>query len=204
VHENDKTEITDRNDVEEELDQQIKLVITEAFPVLLGRLKKAAFADWHRSNQLENDLANETIFRFAVHVKKTDQFPENTIAYLITIAKNVAFEDYKKREQDWTYLDKSVNTEDFVAQDTQQENEKDESEGVDPIRQVRLEWISAAIEALPRLRKQAYRLYLNNPSCTTYKELGAIMGISEDAFRMHVDRAESSICLFLLKNDIIH
>jgi DNA-directed RNA polymerase specialized sigma24 family protein len=84
-------------DVSPTFEERIKIALQEAFPILLDRLQKARFANWHRQSGLLDDLAQTSLLNVFCHCRNRRVIPDNLVAYLVTTAKHLAFATWKER-----------------------------------------------------------------------------------------------------------
>lgn len=168
--------------------ERIAVVLTTIQPVLVQRLQRSSFADGIRMNGQVEDLAQEACFRFVQHCQKNG-IPEDPLAYLIQIAKFAAYEFYRYLKK--TPLDPTINLDFLYAGSLGADSE---TTGGDS--DARLELLRIAIEGLPTRQREAVELRNRNEGATD-RELGVLMGISEDGFRKQYKRGVERLNLVL-------
>jgi RNA polymerase sigma factor (sigma-70 family) len=165
-----------------DFDVTLKAAIADAYPVLLQRIKIGNFGGWHRRLGREEDLANQATVNFMLHCRRHLRLPDNPLAYLVSIAKNLARKEYSKRLQD--PVDAGEVLPIFLRQNAElamEEEERPENTDRDT------ELVRSSIENLPRRQREAVELYLKNPDAT-YRELGQLMNIGPDGFEKNLER----------------
>jgi RNA polymerase sigma factor (sigma-70 family) len=176
-----------------EFESELQAAVVDAYPVLIQRLEKAAFADWHRRRSQESDLAHEAIVLFMRHCRRHQRLPEGVLAYLVKIAKNLAargLRDYLRDRGAMAELavDRATRSPSLIY--VEEELTPDESPTA--AREVRLERVRAEIDRLPPRQQAAIKLYIENPGMTQ-RQLSRMMGIGEDAFQKNLSRAIARI-----------
>lgn len=175
----------DGMDDEDEFVLQSSLVLGDLYPELVRRLSYVDFARSYKINGELDDLAQETARRFLAHCRKKCTIPDNSLAYAVTIAKNLARNNFRvdnKIVLDYTDDDLSQQHA-FDPRDIDDEETSYTEEQIEQVRQ--------AIDQLPDMQRRAFDLVNDNPGAKTV-DLAARLGIKPDAFRMNADRAMKS------------
>lgn len=176
----------EENDNTEQVQQELEIILVTIYPVLLQRLKVARFAEWHRNEDLIDDLANEAVANFCSHIHRTKLIPDNPLAYIVTISKNLANSQFRESRKEPLYFSEPLND------NFKYEENVDDVVTEFALTEIQIEKFRLALDALPKRRRQAYELKEANPY-ETDRELGLRMGIKEDAFRKAVSRARTSL-----------
>jgi len=182
----DESNIGDENEVElvEVLEARLEAVIVEVYPVLCQRLRSSRFAGWHKDHGRLSDLAQQATCELLSHCRRNRSLPEKPLNYLVTIAKNLAKREYQK-----SLIDPAEVAEEIIDLSAKGETADGDSENNSNVRiDEQRELLRAAIDRLPKRQREAFTLQLEHPGATD-KELGAKMGIGEDAFRKSSGRA---------------
>ena len=109
------------------------------------------------------DLTSEVFVRAIQHLNR---YRENGsfLAWLLTIARNLTFDHYRNRDQQWLNLEEVVLTE--------------QSEGIDPDMQL---FLKSQLEILNQ--NELELLILRYTTGLTFSEMGQVVGKKEDAVR---------------------
>jgi len=178
---------------DEDFEPILQAAITDAYPVLKERLESAKFADWQRRQSLELDLAHHAIVLFTLHCRKHQRIPDDVLAYLVKIAKNLARRALKEylTERD-AMAEPKVDPASYASALIYREEEMTSDESSTPAVDARVEYLRAEIERLPGRQRQAIELWIKNPD-GTQRELGEEMGIGEDGFQKNFTRGIARI-----------
>jgi len=80
-------------------ERQLELLLEDAFPVFMDRLKRVHFADWHRRSGLELDLAQGAMLAVFRQCRDKHFMPADIVGYLVTTARHMAISDWKERRK---------------------------------------------------------------------------------------------------------
>lgn len=181
-HQNE-AELTD------EFESHLKAVVSEIYPTLCERIAHSRFADWHRRLDKAEDLAQQAAFQFLRYFKKKRELPEDPLAYLVAITRNLA-----KKQQ--AFFQRRQSEREKYASELLAKGEPTTDDAMEPdafLESVEhIEIVRAAIDILPRRQREAFELRTLDPGATD-KELGKQMGISEDGFRKSFQRADDQV-----------
>jgi RNA polymerase sigma factor (sigma-70 family) len=159
------------------------------YPVLLDRLSYVGFARWHRENGEVEDLANEAAGLFLARCCKALEVPEDSLAYIVEIAKNLALDRHRRHKR----LPIDYTDENFLIEPSFDPRSNDsEVHDHDQYTDAQVEIVRDAIEKLPKKQRQALTLANENPGSPA-AELAIKMGISVDAYRRNVERAHTTV-----------
>jgi RNA polymerase sigma factor (sigma-70 family) len=166
----------------DDFDATLEAAIADAYAVLLQRIRTSNFGGWHRRRACEEDLANQATVNFMRHCRRHRRLPDNPLAYLVSIAKNLAKKEYSKSLQDpvdgrEALLDSLPQNEELSTDDEEKRAETDHH----------AELVLGCIEKLPKRQREAVEIYLKNPHAT-YRELGQLMNIGPDGFEKNLER----------------
>lgn len=182
---NDKFGVGNEEDeLAESLEARLEAVIVEVYPVLCQRLRMSRFAGWHKDHDRLDDLAQQATCQLLSHCRKHRRLPEKPLNYLVTIAKNLAKKEYQRSLNDPAEVAEQIS--DLSADDETADGNSENNSGAKIDEQK--ERFRAAIDRLPKRQREAFTLQLEHEGATD-KELGAKMGIGEDAFRKSSARA---------------
>lgn len=182
----------EEDELAEALEACLEAVIVEVYPVLCQRLRMSRFAGWHKDHDRLDDLAQQATCQFLSHCRKNQRLPETPLNYLVTIAKNLAKREYQKSLIDPAEVAEQIL--DVSAEDETSEGDSENNSSAKIDEQKEL--LRVAIERLPKRQREALKLQLEHAGATD-KELGAKMGIGEDAFRKSSARAYKRLKLAL-------
>ena len=184
----------------EDFDAALEAGVTEAYPVLCERIKRAQFSGWHRRRGRDEDLAQEAAFKLIQHCRKHHRLPADPFGYLVTIARNLAKRQYAKRAADPSEEAEAVP---LSLPDTRgAEDDQLDEEGAPFRTESRMELVRTCIQMLPPRQREAVWLYLKEPD-VTYRELGQKMGIGEDGFQKNLERGVDRIRQILEEHGLI-
>ena len=170
----------------DEFELALEAAIAVAYPTLCQRLERAGFAGWHRRCRQLDDLAQQALFEFLRHCRRNRILPNDSLRYLVAIARNVAKRQYavsRTKPLDIAcVLPQSLPEPISLLEDSEFEERPRLEQNVLADR------VRAAMECLPQRQREALELRIREPDATD-RELGRKMKISEDGFRKNVDRA---------------
>src|SRR5690242_8765369 len=71
----------EETDVESQpaFDSELELALQDAYPVLLDRLERSHFADWHRRNNLAQDLAHNAMVAVLDSCRRRRHIPGDVV-----------------------------------------------------------------------------------------------------------------------------
>lgn len=173
----------------DDFESHLEAIFTEIYPTLCDRIAHSRFADWHRRLDKAEDLAQQAAFQFLRYFKKKRELPEDPLAYLVAIARNLAKKQQAFFQRRQSELEKYAS--ELLAKG---EPTTDDASELDAFLESveHIEIVRAAIDILPRRQREAFELRTLDPGATD-KELGKQMGIGEDGFRKNFQRAEDHV-----------